>query len=150
MALALPNTGMAAAIDIGEPNNIHPKNKSAVGKRLALWALAKDYGRRNLVCSGPVYKGMQIEGNKIRISFNYANGGLKLAPKAKNLKGFSIAANDKNFIAAQAKIEKDGVIVWSEKIKQPAAVRYGWANWSDGNLYNKQNLPAVPFRTDND
>ncbi len=150
MTLALPNTGMAVAIDIGEPNNIHPKNKQAVGKRLALWTLAKDYGRKNLVCSGPIYKGLQIEGDKIRISFEYAKGGLKPAPKTKTLKGFTIAGSNNEFVPAKAKIVKDSVWVWSEQIKQPAAVRYGWADWSECNLYNKQNLPASPFRTDND
>jgi sialate O-acetylesterase len=150
MTLALPNTGMAVAIDIGEANDIHPKNKQAVGKRLALWAMAKNYGRENLVCSGPLYKGMQIEGDKIRISFEYAKGGLKLAPKAKIVKGFVIAGSDKKFVPANAKISKGDVLVWSEQIKQPAAVRYGWADWTDCNLYNKHNLPVSPFRTDND
>jgi sialate O-acetylesterase len=150
MALAMPNTGMAVAIDIGDANNIHPKNKLAVGKRLALWAMAKNYGRKNLVCSGPMYKGMKIEGDKIRISFDYAKEGLKLAPKTKIVKGFTIAGSDKNFVPAKAKICKDSVLVWSEQIKQPVAVRYGWANWSDCNVYNKKNLPASPFRTDNE
>ncbi|MCE5340036.1 MAG: sialate O-acetylesterase [Planctomycetaceae bacterium] len=150
MTLALPNTGMAVAIDIGEANDIHPKNKQAVSKRLARWAMAKNYGCKNMVCSGPLYKGMQIEGDKIRISFEYAKGGLKPAPKAKMVKGFVIAGEDKKFVPANAKIYKDSVLVWSEQIKQPAAVRYGWTGWTECNLYNKQNLPASPFRTDNE
>jgi sialate O-acetylesterase len=150
MALALPNTGMAVAIDIGDINDIHPKNKQAVGKRLALWALAKNYGKTNLTYSGPLYKGMQIEGDKIRITFDYTNGGLKLPKKEKTLKGFVIAGSDKKFVPAKATIEKTSVLVWSDEIKNPTAVRYGWANWSNCNLYNKKDLPASPFRTDNE
>jgi len=150
MTLALPNTGMAVAIDVGDINDIHPKNKLTVGKRLALWALAKNYGKKNLTYSGPLYKGMQIEGDKIRITFDYANSGLKLAKKSKTLKGFTIADSDKNFVPAKAKIDKKTVLVWSDEIKNPSAVRYGWADWCQCNLYNKKGLPASPFRTDNE
>jgi len=146
MALSVPNTGMAIAMDIGEANDIHPKNKQDVGKRLALWALAKDYGK-NVVYSGPLYKEMKIEGDKIRISFEYADSGLK--SKGKTLKGFAIAGNDGKFVWANAKIDGKTVLVWSEQVKNPTNVRYGWANWMECNLYNKNNLPASPFRTDN-
>jgi sialate O-acetylesterase len=146
MTLSLPNTGMAVAMDIGEVNNIHPKNKQEVGKRLALWALAKDYGFKNIVYSGPMYKEMKIENGKVKIYFDYVGTGLMA--KGDTLKGFAICGEDKKFVWANAKIEGNNVLVWSEKIKNPTAIRYGWANWIDCNLYNKENLPASPFRTD--
>lgn len=147
LTLSLPNTGMAVAMDIGEPNNIHPKNKQDVGKRLALWALAKDYGFKKITYSGPLYKNMKIEGDKIRIFFEYADSGLKI-PKGQSLKGFAIAGADKEFVWANAKIDGNTVLVWSEEVKNPTAVRYGWSDWMECNLYNKKVLPASPFRTD--
>ncbi|MFA5292351.1 MAG: sialate O-acetylesterase [Phycisphaerae bacterium] len=146
MTLSLTSTGMAVAMDIGEAKNIHPKNKQDVGKRLALWALAKDYGFKDIVYSGPLYKSMKIEGNKVRASFEYADSGLMA--KGDSIKGFAIAGADRKFVWANAKIDGNTVLVWSEQIKNPAAVRYGWANWIDCNLYNKEFLPASPFRTD--
>lgn len=145
--LTLTNTGMAVAMDIGEPNNIHPRNKQDVGKRLALWALAKNYGYKNMTYSGPIYKGMNIEDDRIRISFDYAKSGLK-TPKRQELKGFTISGEDGFFVPANAKINRGTVIVWSEQIENPKAVRYGWADWMEVNLYNKKGLPASPFRTD--
>jgi len=149
MALAVPNTAMVVSMDIGEANNIHPKNKQVIGNRLALCALANAYGRKNVVYSGPLYKGMKIEGQKIRIFFDHAEKGLK-TPRNEPLKGFAIAGEDKKFEWASAKIEKNTVVVWSEKVKNPVAVRYAWADFIECNLYNKKNLPASPFRTDHE
>ncbi|MGA2172103.1 MAG: sialate O-acetylesterase [Sedimentisphaerales bacterium] len=148
MTLSTPNTGMAVTIDIGDANNvnnIHPPNKQDVGKRLALWALAKTYGK-DIVYSGPIYKSMTVEGNKVVLSFNNVGGGL--VAKGDLLKGFAIAGADKKFVWADAKIEGDTIVVSSDKIGEPAAVRYAWANNPVCNLYNKEGLPATPFRTD--
>jgi len=146
MALELPNTGMVVAIDIGEEKDIHPKNKQDVGKRLALNAFAKVYGK-DIPYSGPIYKSMKIDGNKIRMQFNHTNTGLKING-SKNLKGFAIAGKDKKFVWAKAKIEGDEVIARSSKIKNPVAVRYAWDMNPVCNLYNGADLPASPFRTD--
>lgn len=146
MTLDLPNTGMAVIIDIGEANNIHPKNKQDVGRRLALWALAKNYGK-DVVYSGPLYKTMNVEGNKAVLSFEHVGGGL-VAGGGGPLKGFAIAGADRKFIWADAKIEGDKVIVSSNEVSAPAAVRYAWADNPVCNLYNAEGLPASPFRTD--
>ena len=146
MTLALPNTGMAVIIDIGEADDIHPKNKQDVGKRLALWALAKTYGK-NLVHSGPIYKSMKTEGNKIILDFEHVGGSLA-ARGGESLKGFAIAGADRKFVWADAKIEGDTVVISSDEVSEPAAVRYGWANNPACNLYNEEGLPASPFRTD--
>ena len=146
MTLSLPNAGMAVTMDIGDPYDIHPKNKQEVGRRLALWALAKDYGFKDLVYSGPLYKNMKIEKNKIRIYFDNVGSGLVL--NGQQLKGFSIAGEDQKFVWANAAIDNNTVLVWSEEVDKPVAVRYGWANWIECNLFNKEKLPASPFRTD--
>jgi sialate O-acetylesterase len=145
--LTLPKTGMAVTMDVGEPNNIHPKDKKPVGHRLALWALAKDYGFKNITYSGPLYKSMKLQGDKISVSFEYAKHGLK-TPNNEPLVGFTIAGEDMNFVDANAKIDGNTIVVWSDKIKNPKAVRYGWADWIKCNLYNSEDLPASPFRTD--
>jgi sialate O-acetylesterase len=148
MTLKLPKTGMALAIDIGQADDIHPKNKQDVGYRLALNALKIAYDK-NVVNSGPSYKAMNIEENKIRLSFENMGSGLMAKDKYNYLKGFAIAGNDKKFYWANAIIENNSVLVWSDKVKTPAAVRYAWAdNPDDANLYNQEGLPAVPFRTD--
>ncbi|MFZ6033412.1 MAG: sialate O-acetylesterase [Melioribacter sp.] len=145
-ALDLPNTGMAVTIDIGEWNDIHPLNKKDAGKRLALAAMKIAYGE-DPVFSGPVYKSMRIEGNKIIIDFSHTGGGLVC--KGNQLKHFAIAGADKKFVWANAEIKDNKVIVWSDEIKNPVAVRYAWADNPEGaNLYNKEGLPASPFRTD--
>ena len=144
MTLSVPNTGMAVAIDIGEPD-IHPKNKQDVGKRLALWALAKTYGK-NIVYSGPIYKSMNVDGNKAILTFDNVGGGLMA--KGDLLKGFAVAGTDKKFVWADAKIEDNTVVVSSDKVSAPAAVRYAWEKNPVCNLYNKEGLPATPFRTD--
>jgi sialate O-acetylesterase len=145
--LSVPNTGMAVGIDIGEWNDIHPLNKQDVGKRLALAAEKLAYGEEHIVYSGPVYKSMKIEGNKIILSFSHTGSGLMV--KGERLMDFAIAGEDKKFVWANAVIENDHVIVWSEKVKNPVAVRYAWAdNPENANLYNREGLPASPFRTD--
>jgi sialate O-acetylesterase len=146
MTLALPNTGMAVIIDIGEADDIHPKNKQDVGKRLALWALAKTHGR-SLVYSGPIYKSMRTKGNKIILEFEHVGGGL-IAKGGEPLKGFAVAGADRKFVLADAKIDGDTVVISSGKVSEPVAVRYAWANNPVCNLYNKEDLPASPFRTD--
>jgi sialate O-acetylesterase len=144
--LSLPNTGMATIIDIGEAKDIHPKNKQDVGRRLALWALARTY-EKDIVYSGPLYKSMKVEGGKIRLFFDHVGGGL-VAAGGEALKGFAVAGSDRKFVWADAKIDGDTVVVSSENVAQPVAVRYAWADNPVCNLYNKENLPASGFRTD--
>jgi sialate O-acetylesterase len=146
MTLSLPNTGMAVIIDIGDANDIHPKNKQDVGKRLALWALAKTYGKK-LVYSGPIYKSMKIQGRDIILNFDQIGTGL-VAQGGQSLKGFAIAGADRKFVWADARIDGQTVVVSSDKVPEPVAVRYAWANNPVCNLYNKEGLPASPFRTD--
>lgn len=143
---AVPNTGMAVTIDVGEANDIHPRNKQEVGRRLAQWALAKTYGKDVVAC-GPLYKSMRVDGNKIVVEFDCVGGGLG-ARDGDKLKGFAIAGADKKFLWAEARIAGDTVVVSSPEIESPAAVRYAWANNPDCNLINKAGLPASPFRTD--
>ena len=139
---------MAVTIDIGEWNDIHPVDKKDVGKRLALAAERIAYGDTNIVYSGPVYKSMKVEGNQVILSFTNTGSGL-IAKGDKKLGGFAIAGLDKHFVWANAKIEGNKILVWSDKIKDPVAVRYAWAdNPENANLYNKEGLPASPFRTD--
>lgn len=148
MTLSLPNTGQAVIIDIGEADDIHPRNKEDVGKRLALNARNIAYGE-DLVYSGPVYESMSVEGNKIRLKFKHVGGGLLAKDKYGYLKSFAIAGDDKKFVWAKAEIVGDEVIVYSESVNKPVAVRYAWANNpDDANLYNAEGLPASPFRTD--
>lgn len=144
--LSLPNTGMAVTIDIGEAMDIHPKNKQEVGRRLALNALAKVYGK-DITYSGPMYQSLKVEGNKIRIQFSNTDKGLKIEGGDKPI-GFAIAGDDKKFVWANAEIEGNEVVVWDSKIKKPVAVRYAWAANPICNLYNGAGLPASPFRTD--
>ncbi len=145
--LVLPNTAQAVIIDIGDANDIHPRNKHDVGYRLALGARKLAYGEQNLVHNGPVYQSMKIEGNKIRLQFEAVGGTLSV--KGSDLKEFAIAGDDKKFVWANAKIEGNEIIVWSDEVKNPVAVRYAWAdNPHQANLYNQQGLPATPFRTD--
>ncbi|MGB2862656.1 MAG: sialate O-acetylesterase [Sedimentisphaerales bacterium] len=146
MTLALPNTGMAVIIDIGEAADIHPKNKQDVGKRLALWPLAGTYGKK-LVYSGPIYKSIKVDGGSIILSYDHAGGGL-VAKGDDTLKGFSIAGADRKFVWADAKIEGKTVVVSSDNVSEPVAVRYAWADNPVCNLYNQEDLPASPFRTD--
>jgi sialate O-acetylesterase len=139
---------MAVAIDLGEWNDIHPGNKKPVGERLALTARKVAYGEKNVVSSGPVYQSHKIDGNKIVISFSDAGSGL-VSSDGEPLRYFAIASTDKKFVWANASIENNTVVVWSEDITSPQFVRYAWADNPDGvNLYNQEGLPASPFRTD--
>ncbi|ANH82213.1 sialate O-acetylesterase [Niabella ginsenosidivorans] len=142
---SVPHTGMAVITDIGDSLNIHPRTKDVVGHRLALWALAKDYGKK-IPYSGPVYEGMQTQGNKIRVRFHFADGGLILKDGA--AAEFMIAGKDQQFVPANARIEGNTVVVWSEAVQQPVAVRYGWKHFPHALLYNEAGLPASPYRTD--
>lgn len=145
MALALPKTGMAVAIDIGEALNIHPKNKQEVGRRLALNAEKIAYGM-DVVNSGPIFKSMKIDGKDVEISFDHTGSGLMI--KGGDLRGFAVAGEDRKFYWAKARIAGGWVLLRSDKVPHPVAVRYGWASNPNCNLYNKDGLPASPFRTD--
>ena len=141
------HTGMAVTTDNGDSLDIHPRNKKLVGDRLSLWALHNEYGKKDMVVSGPLYRSMKMEGNKIRIRFDYVDGGL--VANEGELKEFTIAGDDQVFVPAKAMIDGDEVVVWSEQVNKPAAVRFAWKNVPRPNLYNKAGLPASPFRTDN-
>ncbi len=147
MTLSLPNTGMAVIIDIGEAKDIHPKNKQDVGWRLSVAALAVAYGQKDTVYFGPTYDSMAVEGDKVRLRFKHADGGL-VAKGGGALTGFAVAGEDKKFKWAQAAIEGDTIVVSAADIAAPVAVRYAWANNPVCNLYNGAGLPASPFRTD--
>ena len=161
-ALSIPNTGMAVIIDtvpLKESANIHPRNKYDVGMRLSRWALNRDYGMKDLVVSGPIYKTMKVEGDKVHLSFEHAGSGLMIGtkegrtPTVENkegkLKCFAIAGADKKWVWAEAVIQQNTVVVSSPEIKEPVAVRYAFSMNPDGaNLYNREGLPASPFRTD--
>lgn len=144
-SLAVTNTGMAITMDVGDPKNIHPKNKQAVGHRLALWALADVYGQPG-PSSGPLPTGWQFDGGQVVVSFSHTDGGL--VAHGGELKGFAITGADHHWVYAQARIQGNQVIVTSPEVKAPVAVRYDWATNPDGNLFNGAGLPASPFRTD--
>ena len=136
---------MAVITDAGDAGDIHPKKKEPVGARLALAARALAYGEK-IEYSGPVYASMKIDGNRAILSFTHVGGGL--IAQDGPLKGFTVAGADNVFVEAKAKIQNDTVVVSSEKVGAPLAVRYGWANVPDVNLFNHEGLPATPFRTD--
>ncbi len=146
MTLSLENTGMAVIIDIGQADDIHPRNKQDVGKRLALWALARIHGKA-IAWSGPLYRSMKVDGDKIVLHFDHVNGGL-VAEGGEPLKGFAIAGADRKFVWADARIDGSTVVVRGDKVSRPVAVRYAWADNPVCNLYNGAGLPASPFRTD--
>ncbi len=146
--LAVPNTAMAVTIDLGEWNDIHPDNKKDVGERLALAAQQLIYGDKKVVPSGPLYQAATVDGDKIVLRFTNVGSGLT-AHDGEALSWFTVAGADKKFVPAKARIEGDKVVVWSEEVQEPRYVRYAWADNPDGaNLYNKEGLPASPFRTD--
>jgi sialate O-acetylesterase len=146
-ALSVPNTGMAVAIELGEWNDIHPDNKKDVGERLAIAARKTAYGE-NLVASGPLFQSAKVNGNKVVITFSHTGSGL-VANDGGELSEFAIAGADKKFVWGHARIEGNTVVVWSEAVAIPLYVRYAWADNPDNpNLYNKEGLPASPFRTD--
>jgi len=147
-SLKIPNTGMAVVTDLVDNiKDIHPGNKRDVGNRLALWALAKTYGKKDLVFSGPLYKGMKIEGSKARLQFAHVGGGLK-SRDDKALTEFEIAGEDGKFVPAEASIEGQTVVVRANSIDKPTQVRYGWRNIANPNLMNAEGLPASPFQTE--
>jgi sialate O-acetylesterase len=144
--MEMPNTGMAVIIDVGMYNDLHPWDKKSVGERLALWALRDIFGE-NLVCSGPVFSHMTIEGNKARLYFDYVGSGLDV--RGDKLETFEICGEDEVFNPAEAVIEDSCVIVSSKRVSKPKKVRYAWAdNPEKANLYNKEGLPASPFISD--
>jgi len=158
LTLKVPRTGMAVTVDIGDPNNVHPADKIDVGQRLALVAKKMVYGE-NVVASGPLFKKMKIDAGRVRVQFAETGGGLTIGqqpwcakgvtpfPKDK-LIGFFLAGDDKRWVEADAKIDGDSVLLSSAQVPHPVAVRYGWANSPRCNLYNKEGLPASPFRSD--
>ena len=156
MTLATANTGMVVTMDIGNPVDIHPRNKLTVGERLALWALARTYGREAVVYSGPLYREMRVEGEAVRLLFDHPAGGLvagkreadgSITPPA-SAAGFQIAGADRQFVPAAAEIDGETVLVRSPTVTRPVAVRYAWGAADEGTLFNKGNLPASSFRTD--
>jgi sialate O-acetylesterase len=146
MTLREPHTGMAVIIDIGAANDIHPRNKADVGKRLAIWALAETYHQK-VESSGPLYDSFSVNEDKIRVKFKHPGSGLKTADGGPP-KGFEIAGADHKFVWAEARIDGSSVVVWSKEVTHPVAVRYAWADNPACNLYNQARLPASPFRTD--
>ena len=161
-ALDIPHTGMAVAIDLADahnPNDIHPRNKQDVGRRLAQWALHQTYGKKNLVPTGPLYKSQKIKGNAIHLAFDHVGKGLMAGKKTRlepteevkggKLDNFAIAGKDKKWVWADATIVGDTVVVSSKEVQRPVAVRYGFTmNPGNANLYNKDGIAASPFRTD--
>jgi sialate O-acetylesterase len=158
-ALDIPGTGMAVITDIGAANDIHPRNKQDVGWRLAQWALHQTYGKKNVVPAGPLFKSQKVESDSIRLSFNYVGKGLMVGKKtgleptmevkAGKLSHFAIAGEDKKWFWAEATIDGETVVVKSSDVPKPVAVRYGYTmNPAKANLYNKEGIPASPFRTD--
>jgi sialate O-acetylesterase len=146
-AKGMQNVGLAVTIELGEADDVHPRAKKEVGRRLALLALGETYGRKGVDYSGPVYDSMTIEDDRVRLNFKHAGSGL-IAAGGQSLRGFTIAGTEQEFRWANADIEGETVVVWSDSVPDPVAVRYGWADNPECNLYNKGGLPAVPFRTD--
>ena len=159
-AMDIPKSGMACAIDIGMQNDIHPRNKIDVGERLALWALRDEYGKKDIVVSGPLFKAVKFENGKAIVSFDYAKGlmtakkdGISkpVATPGEKPKHFAICGADKKWVWADAVIEGETVVLSSPEVKEPVAVRYAFRAYPDGvNMYNEAGLPMVPFRTDDE
>ncbi|MFT4847983.1 MAG: sialate O-acetylesterase [Sediminicola sp.] len=146
ITMKLPNTGMVITSDIGDVDNIHPANKQDVGKRLALWAMNKTYGKKDVVYSGPLYKSIITEGNNIRVNFDNVGSGLFCPDTA--LTFFEIAGKDGKYYPAEARIDGEQVVVKSIKVKQPVHVRFGWTDTAIPNLFNKERLPAASFSSE--
>ncbi len=144
-AQAIPNTGMVVTNDIGDVKDIHPKNKQEVGRRLALLALAGTYGRKGLVCNGPTFKSLAIEGNRLRVRFDNVGGGLA-SRDGKPLTHFEIIGKDTDFVPAEATIDGDAVLLSATAVAEPVAARYAWHRNAEPNLMNKEGLPGTPFR----
>lgn len=146
MTLSQSNTGMACAVDIGDAGSVHPLNKQEVGRRLALIADKMVY-KKEVNASDPMYKDFRIEGNRVRISFTNTASGLS-TKDGNEVKGFAVAGSDKQFHWAKAVIHGKEVVVYSDEVSEPVAVRYAWADNPECNLINSEGLPAIPFRTD--
>jgi sialate O-acetylesterase len=146
VALALPSVGMATAVDIGDADNVHPRNKQDVAHRLVLAAAKIAYGE-NIISSGPTYRSMHVEGNSIRIRFSNLGGGLWVRDKYGYVRGFELAGKDSQFSWARAQLDGSDILVSAEAVTRPVAVRYDWSNTPDGNVFNKEGLPAIPFGT---
>ena len=142
----IPNSGMVVTLDIGNPRDIHPRNKQDVGQRLALWALANTYGQKGFEFSGPLYRTYRTEGTQVRLFFDHVQDGLTSGGEP--LRFFTVAGADHVFHPAQAKIDDETVVVWSDEVPNPVAVRYAWGAADEPNLKNKAGLPAATFRTD--
>jgi sialate O-acetylesterase len=147
MALSLPRTGMATAVDIGEETDTHPRNKQDVALRLALAAAKVAYGE-DVVHSGPRFRSMRVAGDCVRVTFSDLGSGLRIKDRYGYVRGFEIAAGDGKFHWARARASDDEIEVCNDSVRRPAAVRYDWTNTPDGNVYNSEGLPALPFRTD--
>jgi sialate O-acetylesterase len=145
-ALSLAGTGMATAIDLGDADDVHPKNKQDVAHRLALAADHVAYGE-HVIDSGPTYRSMRIEARQVRLDFYNTAAGLRISGEHAESRGFAIAGADGHFVWAHARVEGRTVVVWSAAVAAPTAVRYDWSNTPSGNLYNVAGLPAPPFRT---
>jgi sialate O-acetylesterase len=145
-SMSIPNSGMVVTSDIGNIDDIHPRNKLDVGKRLANWALSQTYGKKGIPFSGPLYRKMEIQGDRIRLFFDHAEQGLIC--KGEKLTHFRIAGKDKVFVEAEAEIDGNTIIVGANTVKAPVAVRFGWNNTAEPNLFNTEGLPASCFRTD--
>lgn len=145
-SLSIPNTGMAVTLGLGEANNVHPKNKKEVAKRLALWALSEVYKQKDVACRSPLPAGQEIRGREIAVSFKNTDGGLIAKDGA--VKGFVIAGEDQKWLPANARIEGNTVIVSNPDVPKPVAVRYAWGCNPEWSLTNGAGLPASPFRTD--
>jgi len=146
LGLRVPNTGMAVTIDLSDGTTMQPRNKEEVGRRLALWAENRVYGKTDVVYSGPIFDSMKIEGHQMRLIFKNVGSGLKMG--GDRLTGFSMASDFRRFFWANARIDGNSIVVTCEDVQWPAAVRYGWADNADGSLFNQEGLPAPPFRTD--
>ncbi len=146
-SLRVPNTGMAVTMDIGNPTDIHPKNKKDVGERLALWALAKTYDKGVQVWSGPLYRTAQVHSDHLRIEFDHVGSGLA-SRDGKPLSHFTVAGEDRVFHPASARIVGHQLFVKSDKVSAPLAVRFAWGEADVPNLMNAEGLPASSFRTD--
>lgn len=149
LTLRLPKTGQAVICDIGNPNDIHPTNKQDVGRRLARIAFHHDYGKTEIIYSGPTFQSIEITGNKAIITMDTHGSVLAVHNKYGYLEGFTIAGEDRKFEWAKAMVNENKITVFSDRVAHPVAVRYGWANNPGGNLFNTEGLPAIPFRTDN-
>ena len=145
-SLSMKNVGIAVTLDLGDYDDVHPPHKKEVGERLALWALAKDYGQKGLVHCGPIYQSMEVEGGKVRLLFDHTGSGL--VAKDGKLANFVIAGVDQKFVPAEATIEDETVVVWSGQVAEPVAVRYAFDNAGVPSLFNREGLPASSFRTD--